>query len=421
MPDAEGQTPVSAGGRHDVAVIAAIAATMIFASAMNFTIAVLAPFLQRDMGVSVLQIGVLSAAIYVVASPMSTVAGRIADRLRARRACLLMTGLAAAGFGFLAAAPNYPLMLVAVAFAGGAMALSNPTTNNIIVDAFPVGRRGAALGWKQAGVPLAAMLAGGIAPSVASAWGWRATVAGIALFTFFVGGLSSIVLRVVEGDRHSRSPRPIQMRFDAQRPVLRGLNALGFLMGVSAGCLNTYLVLYAVDALAYEVQVAGFVAAVAGLSGAVLRVIWPVFAERRSGPVASLRIMAPLSVAAVLVVAIAPATAAWLVWIGAVLTGAGITVFNSLGMLAVLQEVPASTVGVVTGALSRAFFAGLLLGPLGFGFVVDTTGSYGWAWALVGAFAVAATAVTQAPAFLAPLTAPALATTDVTERRAHER
>lgn len=398
------------GGRREIGVIAAIAVTMVVASAMNFVIAVLAPLLQRDVGVSVLQIGILTAGVYVVASPLSTPAGRVADRLRAHRACLLMVGLAVTAFALLAAAPSYPFMLAAVTLAGGAMALSNPATNSIIVGAFPPGRQGAALGWKQAGVPLAALLAGSAVPSVASAWGWRTTVAAIAATALVVGVLATAVLR--EPSPGAR-PAPGRPRHPArERPVLRGLGALGFLMGVSAGCTNTYLVLYTVDTLEYSIRSAGFVAALAGLSGVVARVVWPVVAERRWGPPAALRVMAPIAVAAVVVVVAAAFVAAWLVWVGAVLIGAGITVFNSLGMLAVLQEVPSAAVGVATGALSRAFFAGLLVGPLSFGAVVDATGTYHWAWGLVTLVTIGATVVTRAPFFLAlsgsrtPLSAP---------------
>lgn len=389
--------PPHAIGRDASAVTVAVAVTMVVASSMNAVIAVLAPFLQRDLGLSVFQIGLLSAGVHVVASPMSTPAGHLADRLGGSRAAMVMVGLAATGFLVLSQAPTYIAMFAAVALAGGATALSNPTTNRIIVSAFPSGRQGWAVGWKQAGVPLAALLAGSLAPSAAAAWGWRTTVAGIAAAALAAGLLALLVLRA----RAAAGPSAATWRerpAGGRRPVLRWLNVLGFLMGFSTGCINTYTVLYIVDTVGYSARTAGFVAALAGLSGVVLRVGWPVIAERRSGPRASLQVMAPVGVAAILVMAAAPYVAAWLVWVGGVLSGS-IMVFNSLGMLAVLRDVPRSAVGAVTGALSRAFFGGLFMGPLVFGAIVDI-GAYRWAWAFTAVIALAAVGVTRAPGFL---------------------
>lgn len=399
---------MAAGESHQVvvggvAVTVAISVSMVITSSMTFVVAVLAPFLQRELGLSVLQIGLLAAGVHIVASALSTPAGYVTDRMGGRRAGMLMIALATAAFLSLSQAPTYGSMLASVGLAGCATAFSNPATNDIIVGAFPAGRQGWAVGWKQAGVPIAATLAGVLVPSSAVAWGWRSTVAGIGAAALVLGVLALLILR---GRRSAGSSRVrSQRRVDkGPRPVLSGLNLLGFLMGFSSGCVNTYTVLYIVETLGYLARTAGFVAALAGLSGVMLRVAWPVFAERRSGARASLRLMAPVACSSIIVLAVAPYLGGWLVWIGGLLSGA-IMVFNSLGMLAILREVPRGEVGSVTGALSRAFFGGLFLGPLVFGALVDAS-TYRWAWGFTALVALLAVAVTRTTGFLLPRTQP---------------
>lgn len=291
-------------------------------------------------------------------------------------------------------------MLVAAAVGGLALSLSNPATNRVIVAAFPPGQRGAALGWKQAGVPLAALLAGPTVPSVAAAVGWRGALVAIAVASLFTGGLATYVLRHVTQQK-AAAPRVRVVRGEGRS--LRWLNELGFLMGAATGCVNTYLVLYGVEALQYDERVAGLLIAVVGPTSTVTRVVWASRAERGSGPHTSLRVMGPVSVVAALIIAAAPYWGGWLLWIGAVLAGVGIFIFTSLGMLALVQAVPQGSVGLVTGSLSRTFFAGLLAGPLSFGLVVDLTDGYTWSWLIVAALAVGATVITYLPRFLLPV------------------
>jgi predicted MFS family arabinose efflux permease len=220
----------------------------------------------------------------------------------------------------------------------------------------------------------------------------------VSAVSLVVGGLATSTLRHVP--RNEGSPDP-------QRPLsgrsLRWLNELGFLMGAAAGCINTYLVLYGVDALGYDERVAGLLTALVGLSGAITRVVWAAGAERGKGPEASLRIMGPVSLVAVFVTAAASYVNVWLVWVGAVLAGVGIFIFTSLGMLALMQAVPEDSVGLATGSLSRTFFAGLLAGPLAFGLVVDLAASFTLAWMAVAVVVLAATVLTHLPTFLVPV------------------
>jgi thiosulfate dehydrogenase (quinone) large subunit len=156
-----------------------------------------------------------------------------------------------------------------------------------------------------------------------------------------------------------------------------------------------HIALFATERLDYTAARAGLLIATVGLTGALARVVWAAAAERRGGPVASLRVLPLIGVTALASILLSTYLARWLVWPGAALAGLSVLTFTALGMLAVVDVVPYDRVGTASGSLSRAFFGGLLVGPAAFGAVVDVTGSYTWGWAMVLALLSAATLVSH--------------------------
>ncbi|HEX6207643.1 MAG TPA: hypothetical protein VF058_04705, partial [Actinomycetota bacterium] len=94
--------------------------------------------------------------------------------------------------------------------------------------------------------------------------------------------------------------------------------------------------------------------------------------------------MSLASVVAVLAVSSATGLGAWVLWPGAVAAGAGLFAWNAVVMLAAVTGSEARHAGRASGVVHLGFLSGLALGPVSFGFLVDSTGTYAWSWTGVG-------------------------------------
>jgi sugar phosphate permease len=97
-----------------------------------------------------------------------------------------------------------------------------------------------------------------------------------------------------------------------------------------------------------------------------------------------------------------------LLWLGAALFGASAIAANVVVMLVAVRLSPYAVVGTATGIVAVGLYLGFALGPVGFGLVVDRTGSYTVGWlAVLTVFAVAAGLVLVWRSQVAPTVTPA--------------
>lgn len=358
---------------------AALAVAMGTGTFPGFAFGVLAPFLVTEMGLSRVELGLLTTVFFSVGGVGSLSAGSAVDRFGARRVMVTAFVVVAGALVAMAAAPTYPWLLVAAAAAGLSLATGNPSTNKAISERLRPGQRGLITGVKQAGVQVGAFLTGATLAPAAAVWGWRPALLASTLVPVAGVGLA---LAAVPRDRPQRvrregGPRP------PLRPVVRDLAIYAFLMGGAVAAINAYLPLYAVERLSMSVPLAGAVAATIGLVGVVSRVAWGWGSERLptyTMPLMVLAFGATVSIAAIL---LAPAVGAWALWPAAVVFGATAVTWNAVGMLALLVEVEAADAGRASGIVLFGFYTGFVGSPLVFGAFVDATGSYVPAWATV--------------------------------------
>jgi len=95
--------------------------------------------------------------------------------------------------------------------------------------------------------------------------------------------------------------------------------------------------------------------------------------------------MSLASVVAALAIWSASEVGPLLLWVGAVAAGAGAFAWNAVVMLAAVTGAEARHAGRASGVVHLGFLSGLALGPVTFGFVVDTSGTYAFAWGGVAA------------------------------------
>ncbi|HEY5684676.1 MAG TPA: MFS transporter [Acidimicrobiia bacterium] len=377
----------SIGQRFSFATV--LASTMGAATFSLVVYSVLAAELIEEFGVDRWQIGALVTANSLFGAIVSPFVGVFTDRIGARRATILTLIVSAVALSGTALSPVYPLLIVVALVGGVAQALTNPATNKLISLHIDAGRRGVITGIKQSGVQFGTFLAGVILPPVAIAYGWRAAVG-----VFVAMAVSAVVLAMVTlpADPHHDEARHGPSTPGPLPGLIYRLAVYGFLLGSAGTAIFTYLPLFAEEQLGFPAEVAGLSVSVTGLVGIVARISWGRIAEQRFGSARSLALIAVLAVTAALTLAGAGRVPA-AVWIGAVLTGASASSWNTVGMLAIIQNVPASRAGRGSGIVLLGFLAGLATGAPLFGWSVDVLGTYTPGWLVVGGVFAAAVGV----------------------------
>lgn len=144
--------------------------------------------LQKDMGFSDLQIGLLLSAFVLVNGLVSVPAGYLADRF-IRTRTVGHTVVAWSGITALTAAmPNFPSLLAVRGALGFGQAITEPCCASLLADYYPAEERGRAFSIQQVLTFVGIGLGVGIGGAVATALSWR--------WAFIVVGLPSFLLAI---------------------------------------------------------------------------------------------------------------------------------------------------------------------------------------------------------------------------------
>lgn len=378
-----GSRPRAASSTLMFYLLAAMAAGTFTAAVLS----VLGTFIVHEFTISRAQLGLVVAVNTMTGGLVSPYIGRVVDRLGGGNAVQLLFLTAAASFALTAVAPVLAIVFIAALVGGVAQAFSNPATNKVIAYRVPVEARATVTGIKQSGVQVALFLGGLTLPSLADWLGWRWAFVFVAIISLFLafGAYGSRYLMSSGAGEAKVGGTP------SFRGAVRWLSVYGLLMGFSGGALF-FLPLFAEEELGYSVQVAGLAAAVVGLTAVIGRVVWAKFADNGARYRLALGAMAALAVIGPVVLAGADASIAYL-WIGAVLAGVSVSSWNSVGMLAVIDDASAEGAGSASGWVLFGFLLGLGVAPPIYGRTFDTSGSYGTMWAIAAVTAALALVV----------------------------
>lgn len=384
------ETPRAARTEQQRAVVG-MAGVMGLGTWLGFAFGVLAPFLVRDLGLRDVEVGALPSLMYASGALLAGSAGRLVDRIGPRRTCLLVPAAVAVANLAFALAPGWSALVVVALVGGLGLASTNPATNRLVVEALPAASRGMAMGWKQAGVSASSFVVGAVLPSVATRWDWRTAAlfgAGVAVAVWTV--LARLLPRPdgldVTGETTTAEP--------SSRRVL-GTPAYAAILGSVNGSLAAYLVLYGVRTLGNAETVAGLAAAVLGLASVGARVGWATLGTRTGRPVRWLRWIAVLAAMGFAALALVPSGSPLLLLAASAVLGLSAVSWQALLMVAAVEAVPVSHVGRVSGTVTRAFYAGYVLGPLAVGAAADAGTPYRVLWTAAAALTLAAVGVVR--------------------------
>lgn len=346
----------------------------------------LGPFITRDLDMSRARFGSLATVMFVMASLVSPAIGGLVDRVDAKRMLAGLFVVIATGQALMSLAVNYPLLLACTGLAGFGLATANPTTNQLIVERVPEGRRGHSVGMAYTGPQLALLLTGLALPVVAEDVGWRGAVLATA------GVSASGVLAVwlwIPARRRARPAGPVTTGGGASALSAdhRWLVVFAFLMGFATTALPAHLPLFATEELGMSPQVAGWALVVVGALAIPGRLMWIRFATRRSDSVRSMLGVSVGSVVGQVVLVGSIVVGVPLVWVASAILGLTGMAWMPLAMLAVMALADPRRAGRAAGIVQRATFTGAASGPLVVGFLADRAGSYLLPWgALVAVY-----------------------------------
>ncbi len=359
-------------------------------AALGFVPGYVATELQRDVGISRAQVGLVVSLYFGATGAASIVSGRLTDRLGARKVVAADLVRVAARATVAAATGRYAWLLATSIVAGAGYAWANAGTNLAIARRVPVGRRTMALSVKTAGVPAMASLSAALATPGADRWSWRvvwfviaimAAIAAVAAWTV----LDDVTSHGTGGARPSTTV-PAGMWWFA---------AAAFLLVGGSQPLFSWIVPYLRESFGVGPGAAGAIASLAAAIGVTHLVVNGYLADRGGPDRRITRITVLAAVAALAVV---------LVWAGPVIGVVGVAVGDILGIAvqlaaigtmhaAIVDRAP-SAVASATGITMTGYYLGALVSPVGFGALVDATGSYSWGW-----FALACMLAASIPAW----------------------
>jgi MFS family permease len=186
------------------AVIAMLAAQALM-SAATLALPVLVPKAAPDLGVPAAWVGLFVALVYGSSMVCGLAGGSLLRRWGAVRTS--QASLLCAGAALLLVAVPHP-----IATAAGALLLGlsygplNPASSHLLDRVALAGRRATIFSIKQTGVPLGAVMAGVLLPSLALAAGWPGAIAVLAAACVLLAAVLQPLRSAFDDDRQPHAP-----------------------------------------------------------------------------------------------------------------------------------------------------------------------------------------------------------------------
>lgn len=373
-------------------------------SVSSHAIAPLAPLIQAELGISKVEVGLFSSAIFVGTWGVLVIAGSLTDR-RGVQSMLSLGQLAAGAVMLSILAAGNLLQAVAVMFvAGVGRATIGPGITKAVMDWFPPRARATAMGLQQTGVPVGGIVAASTLPTLGLAFGWRAAIAAAGLSIVAGGILTATLYRDPKQPGQGTGQRE-SMRVGVGE-VLRNrklwvISAVAFLCSAAQSALTTYMVLYFEEVVLISrvpdaptrLIAAGVYLAVCQTGSFFARIVWGlvsdrVFGGRRLVVLAMVSGMAAMM--SVVVGRLGPDYPLWLLTAIVLAYGATGLGWGGLYMAAAVETSGRRHAATGVGLSMTLMQGGTIGGAPLFGLVVDATGSYQAGWLTVAAILVGA-------------------------------
>ena len=351
-------------------------------------VAVLAVFFRAALHLSFSQMGTLVSAMSLGMMVGLTVAGVLVDRVGPR--WLLGVGGAwslIAGLG-VSRAHGYGLLLALLFVMGIGLGGIPSAGTRAVFDAFVARARGVVMGIRQTGVPIGAAAAAVLIPLWVPGWGTGGVFVAIALVVLVSAWSFGLVIR-----RRARAPAPAArlpgMRWLA--PAL-GPMAVGMMLVAAQYSVLTFTIAALATRHGWTLPAAGLGLAVVQVGGGAGRIGLGWWSDRRGGQRPGIILVAAaVGAAAALAFGWAPPSTPDALLLAVLLPlGVGAVGWNALVLTWSGERVPAWGAGQAMSWTGSAIFLGSALYPPAFGWVLDHTGHFAWAFSALAIWMILA-------------------------------
>lgn len=360
------------------------------------------PLVQSEFGITRAQAGLYSSFYFLSATIVAVFAGRLSDRLGARRGMVL--GCCAVGIMIVlhGAAPVFSWILGLAFVTGVGFSLITPSVTSAVIENVSSRRRAGAMGVAH-GVGGTGALIGTMAlPALGERFGWRPVmvVAGFAAVAIGLVIMATYGRLSVPRSGHDGGGTDAAASFRAQLRELLSRRAfvcacvMGIAFGLGIASITGHFTLFMHSDLGYSPTLAGFALGAFHVGGILGQPTWGVINDRlydgrRHAGLFTLSVLtASLSLVFGLVVARGLVPYPGIVALAALL---GFFVLGTPGLFftTVTEIAPSGSAGLATGVALMFSRIGVMVAPPVFGHIADVTGVYATSWVVLAVASVA--------------------------------
>lgn len=345
------------------------------------TLPVMAPVAAKALEVSPALVGVYVAITYAGAMFASLTSGTTVSRLGPIRVSQLGLILCAIGL-CLCAVPWLPAIGLGALLIGLGYGPITPASSQILARTTQPRQMALVFSIKQTGVPVGAMMAGAIVPSLMLGIDWQWSLVVVAMACVVSAALSQPLREALDDLRQASltfqmSTLTTPLRMVLGHRALSTMAACSFMFSMVQMSLTTYLVTYLHDDLAYGMVSAGLLLSVTQMGGIGGRIAWGLVADRWLGAQKTLALLAILMASSALATALLlPTLPLWGIWAILLVFGASAIGWNGVYLAEVARQAPEGKASVATGGTLTFTFLGVVIGPPLFGALSSAFGTY---------------------------------------------
>jgi ACS family hexuronate transporter-like MFS transporter len=373
------------------AILALVSLSHIFGASAQYGINTLAPFYQDDLGLSHAQVGLFFTAFFLAMTSVSFVAGLLTDRLGVRKATL--QGHVVVGVFTVAAswAPSFTWAFVSFFLAGLGYSFLNPSSSKGVMGWFNRDERAAAMGIKQTGVPVGGVLAAVLAGPLMLIIGWRGAFAILGIINVFYGLVFSWLWRDPAKQKSEPALASVTgagavVSLDFRKLIPASVGTAMLLVGQMV--LITYVPLYLKEGLGVAAFWASQALAVLQAGAVCGRIGWGIASDRLfKGRRKATLIVIGLSGAllSVMLSLMTRETPVYILLMTIFLAGLCLVGYQGVSFALIGELAGTTRAGIATGIMLSINSAAAALGTPLFGYFVDRTGSFVYAWQILAA------------------------------------
>jgi MFS family permease len=345
------------------------------------TLPVMAPVAAKALEVSPALVGVYVAITYAGAMFASLTSGTTVSRLGPIRVSQLGLILCAIGL-CLCAVPWLPAIGLGALLIGLGYGPITPASSQILARTTQPSQMALVFSIKQTGVPVGAMMAGAIVPSLMLGIDWQWSLVVVAMACIVSAALSQPLREALDDLRQASltfqmSTLTTPLRMVLGHRALSTMAACSFMFSMVQMSLTTYLVTYLHDDLAYGMVSAGLLLSVTQMGGIGGRIAWGLVADRWLGAQKTLALLAILmAISALATALLLPTLPLWGIWSVLLVFGASAIGWNGVYLAEVARQAPEGKASVATGGTLTFTFLGVVIGPPLFGALSSAFGTY---------------------------------------------